>query len=417
MNTKLTTSWRRRIAAALATTLIAGSLATPLHAARKPNFGLYVTKYQRVVPTNVDWLEHPTGEYVSVEEHKWKDMRELYSPRIENTDDMDTKVLELHEKGWVMIGYAAFSSAEAPPSPFEGKVNPGEVAGTRLGLRIRGHDPNMDMKGDPTHAAIWANASMVVIQEGYAFSRLETKMARIKTNEGKDTTRMSGGYQGSSRDVYAGRSGGSSSTSGRVDSSGNWDENHQEVSAGYGSTGGSVEGTAGQSEGSNSDKTRYKEDSRFSNSHSGGSAGRYQGSYDDTVTTTSNHWATALIDKHVNHYDYMVTFWKRARVDQFVLGALTETVPRDLMREIGTRHARRIRAVVGGTRANRSAARKATATCSIAIAGARSSSPCGARARSSTCRCSSTIRADRRRRPRLPAVGRRLPLFHERKPR
>jgi hypothetical protein len=337
------------IAATLLMALATTTLAPSAHAARKPNFGLYVQKYNIVVGTNADFLIHPTGEYEGIGDRRWKEVRDLYEPIYRKTDDMDTTVLELHEQGWVMIGYAAFSSVEARDEYLHDGMTPAQRTGTKLGLRIRGIDPYADPKGDPLHAAIWANATMVVEQEGYAFSRLETKKDRIIASDGRDRTVIRGQHRGSYGSVYGGGSSGRSSTGGEMRSDGSWDQDNQEVSASAGTDGASVEGSAGQAKGSNQDRTRYKENTRFSSVFAGMSEGGYEGSHSDTIETKSQHWATALIDKHVAHYDYMVTFWKKADVNKLVLGAFTETLPRDLMRQIGTRHARMVRAVIGGT--------------------------------------------------------------------
>jgi hypothetical protein len=330
----------------LSAILLAG---TPAEAGRKPNFGLYGSKYQLVVGSNADFLVHPTGEYLDVNDYKWKEIRDRYTPTVRKTDDMDSEVLSMAEQGYVMIGYAAFSSSEAAPHPLQDAVAPGAAAGTRLGMKMRGYDPNMDMKGDPVHAGIMANAAVVVIQENYAFSRLETRMARIQTDDGKETTQMSGDREDSYRSAYGGRSDGSYNTKGSMKSRGDWDENHQDVSASAGSDGGSVEGSAGQSEGGSRDRTDYNERTTFNSRYSGGSAGMSQGSYNDKISHSSQHWATTLVDKHVNHYDYMVTFWKKAKPEMFRLGVFTKPVPREIMRAIGTRHGRMIRTVVGGT--------------------------------------------------------------------
>ena len=349
MNNGTQTKPTRRLAASATAALLVMTLAAPAHAGRKPNTGLYLSKYQMIVPTNADYLIHPTGRYVDPTSDKWKKVRTLYSPSIERTDDMDGTVLDLQEQGWVMIGYSAFGSHEAAEHPLTNAVEPGAAAGTKLGMRLRGYDPKMDMKGDPADAAIWANATKVVIQEGYAFSRVETRMARIQTDDGTETTEVSGYRDNRYTDAYAGQSEGNSDTRGESKTKGKWWEAHADVGASKGPLGSEVEGNVGGSMGGSTDKTRYKQNSRWDSSYSGGSAGRSSTDYGDSVRSTSRHWATTLIDKHVNHYDYMVTFWKKADVDKFVLGAFTEPIPRALTHEIGTRHGRQIRAVVGGS--------------------------------------------------------------------
>ncbi len=171
--------------------------------------------------------------------------------------------MEMREKGYVMIGYAAFNSTEAPDSPFHDGMTQAERTGTKIGLKMRGYDPNMDMKGDPTHAAIWANAAVVAVQKGYAFSRLETKRQRIRTDQGTESTTWSGRRSERNRGLYAGGSSGSSSTSGNANSKGKWDEEGKEVSVGADAEGPSAEAGANWSEGTNSDRTKYNERTNY----------------------------------------------------------------------------------------------------------------------------------------------------------
>lgn len=71
--------------------------------------------------------------------------------------------------------------------------------------------------------------------------------------------------------------------------------------------------------------------------------------FDNQVAHTSKHWATALVDKHVDHYDMMATFWKKADPNRTVLGTLTEAVRRELWEKLGTRTGRVVTAVIGGS--------------------------------------------------------------------
>ena len=51
----------------------------------------------------------------------------------------------------------------------------------------------------------------------------------------------------------------------------------------------------------------------------------------------------------VDHYDFIATFWKKAKPTDMVLGVLTDPLPRELWPVIGSRSARGVRAVVGDT--------------------------------------------------------------------
>ena len=71
--------------------------------------------------------------------------------------------------------------------------------------------------------------------------------------------------------------------------------------------------------------------------------------FDMNTTMRSKHWATSLVQDTVDHYEYMVTYWKRVKPHDMVLGVFTDPLPRDLWPLIGTRNARVVRSVVGDT--------------------------------------------------------------------
>lgn len=343
---------------AAATLLLCLTAASPADAARKPNFGLYVQNYVMVVSSNADWLVHPTGEYLGGYEKKsWKQQKKEWTPSLRQTENMDEQVLELRDQGYVMIGYSAFGTNEAPESWKDQAMTAEEQLGKRLGLKLRGHDPDADPLGDPIDAARWANAELVVVQRNYAFTRMETQMERIVTDEGDERHETSGDSYGEDESAFVERTDGRSETRGDVRSKGRWKESgwdaRGEVEAGKGALG--WEGKAGaeggyySKKGSDESRTRSKQTTTYGETRSGMQRGSSYNEYGDTQHVRSRHWATALVDEHVDHYDYMVTFWKRADTDKLVLGALTDPLPRDLWSELGTRHARVISAVVGNT--------------------------------------------------------------------
>jgi S1-C subfamily serine protease len=82
------------------------------------------------------------------------------------------------------------------------------------------------------------------------------------------------------------------------------------------------------------------------------SVGKAFQNYNDRVRHQSQHWATTFLDKDVDHYDYLVTFWKRVERKKMALGAVTEPVPKTLWKTLGTRQGRLVSQVIGGTPAS-----------------------------------------------------------------
>ena len=188
------TNSRRGATMVLCGLLLLSSLATPAQAA-KPNFGLYVENYVMMVPSDAEFLIHPTGEFLTYSDKKaWKQSKASYTPIYRETDDMDGVVADMRDNGYVMIGYSAFSTSEAGESYQDQMktMNSAEQAGYVLGLKMRGIDPYGSPLGDPVDAARWANAEQIFVQKGYAFSRMEVQKERIMTDEGRDTTTIAG---------------------------------------------------------------------------------------------------------------------------------------------------------------------------------------------------------------------------------
>ena len=346
----------RRKAAALVA-LGALTLAIPPTHAAKPNFGLYVENYVMVVPSNAPFLIHPTGTYVDYSDPKqWK--KAAYEPTYRDTDDMDAVVLDMRDRGYVMIGYSAFGSNEAGPSIQDEMraMSPEERLGLKLGLRMRGIDPNADPLGDPIDAARWANAEVVFVQKNYAFTRKEIQKDRIVTDEGQEATRHTAVTDSGYVDRHSGRTEGHSETRGRSTTDDRFDESEWDVrgKTGYesgigGGASAEAEGGYGEKKGTASSDTRYGERTEYGEATASENRGASYTDHDETTTHGTKHWATALIDRHVDHYEYMVTFWKRADPDRVSLGVITEPVSRKLWAEIGTRHARTVTAVIGGS--------------------------------------------------------------------
>jgi hypothetical protein len=339
--------------AALLALVVAGA---PAYAAR-PNFGLYVSNYVMLVPSNAPFLIHPTGEYVDYEDPKqWK--KAAYEPSYRETDDMDAMVLDMRDRGYVMIGYSAFGSNEADTTLQDDMraMSPEEQLGYKIGLRMRGIKVNADPLGDPLAAARWANAEVVFVQKNYAFTRKEIQKDRIVTDDGSDTTTFTGRTNSGYVDQQNSRTDGYSNTQGQSDTQGRFDESHWNVGAKAGYEGGlgggpSVEGSAdyGEDHGTSSSNTKYSEQTKHGQTTQSEAHGGSYADTDDTTTHDTKHWATALIDRHVDHYEYMVTFWKRADPSRVTLGAITEPAPRALWAQLGTRHARVVSAVIGGS--------------------------------------------------------------------
>jgi hypothetical protein len=341
----------RRGAAVLCALLTLSLLATPAQAA-KPNFGLYVENYVMMVPSNADFLIHPTGEYLTFSDKKsWKRSKAAYTPVYRDTDDMDAVVADMRDNGYVMIGYSAFSTSEAGESYQDQMktMSSAEQAGYVLGLKMRGIDPWASPLGDPIDAARWANAEQVFVQKGYAFSRMEIQKERIVTDEGRDTTTIAGRTRSGYMDDHVSATQGASTTRGSSRTNGQTKDTSWNVGGELGIGVAGVNGNYGQAKGTHASQTQYNENTSYGEATVATSSGDSYVDTNETVRHDTKHWATALIDRHVDHYDYMVTFWKRADVDKVVLGTLTEPVRRDMWASLGTRHAREVSAVIGGS--------------------------------------------------------------------
>lgn len=300
------------------------------------NPGAYDKNYIELVETNEAFLEHPTGVFPEVPPPTR--IAAGYEPEVIDTDNMDQKILEMREEGWVMIGYSAVNSRETGDKVCDEKMlAPADLAGCRWSVALSGNNPDADPLGDPVDAAIALNAGLVIIQRDYSFSRQELQGRRYVASEGVSSINSDGG----SRSGFAGQS--SNNFFGSSSSNSNYNENSASVSGGVGPGGASASGSVSATEGSASETGRQ----------SGGGSSRMAGSgfsaFDMNTTMRSKHWATALVADTVDHYAYMVTYWKKVKPHDMVLGVFTDPLPRDLWPVIGTRSARVIRAVIGDT--------------------------------------------------------------------
>ena len=109
--------------------------------------------------------------------------------------------------------------------------------------------------------------------------------------------------------------------------------------------GGGLSNTSGTSSG----QTKYNEQGTSKMSRLDQSTGKAFQDYNDRVRHQSQHWATTFLDKDIDHYDYLVTFWKRVDRKKMTLGAVTEPVPKTLWKALGTRQGRFVSQVIGGT--------------------------------------------------------------------
>ena len=169
------------------------------------------------------------------------------------------------------------------------------------------------------------------------------------TDEGRDTTTIAGRTRSGYVDDHLSATQGSSTTRGSSRTHGQTKDASWNVGGELGTGGAGVNGNYGESKGTHASQTVYGENTNYGEMTAATSSGDSYVDTNETVRLDTKHWATALIDRHVDHYDYMVTYWKRADVDKVVLGTLTEPVRRDMWTRLGTRHAREVSAVIGGS--------------------------------------------------------------------
>lgn len=314
----------------------------------KLNPGTYANNYIKLVSTNETWLIHPTGAYP--EEPAESRKKAGYLPDYEEVDDMESTVLEMRERGYVMIGYAAVNTRERGDAACDPKaLDPNELAGCRLGTWLARRNPDTDPLGDPVDAGIWANASLVVMQRNFSFSRGEMRQVRIVSDQGSGTTTMQGGSAGRTDQQWGSSTTGTSQVQGQSKTKGQWDQSGQHVEGSVGTESSNVSGGADWSQGGSQNKTTYGETAQHQSNTTGQTTGTNQQAYGQTVAYETKHWTTALVEKQVDHYDLMVTFWKKADPNRLIFGALTDPTPRELWSVLGTRQARMVSAVIGGT--------------------------------------------------------------------
>lgn len=329
---------RRAVAALTVSFMLSACVAPP--GAYKLNPGVYADNYIKLLESDSPFLIHPTGEFPKTVPPTR--LTAGYEPTVEDTDDMDQKTLQLRERGYVMIGYAALNSRETGEAPCEqGAMTKADYDGCRFWTALGGVNPDADPLGDPLDAAVALNAELVVVQRNYSFSRRETQARRIVTDEGVDSTRDTGRSGSSSNTDYRG----SSDTSGFSSTRGTHSSETVGGSAGVGMFGPTAEVNASATQGRHAEDTRHGSNTRdASNSRTNTSEG-----FNNNSTSKSKHWATALVEDEVDHYDYVATYWKQVKPQNMILGAFTDPLPRHLWSALGTRSARVVRAVIGET--------------------------------------------------------------------
>ena len=310
-----------------------------------PNTGLYRQNYVVKVSNNSAWLIHPTGEFKEYGD---------YQPSYYVTQDMDQVIVDMTSKGYTMIGYSAFNTRE---SEAYGRQRGEDRAPGWLTRAVakRMADDNSDVApfGDPRIAARSLNAAVVYEQRGYSFSRKGYEERTYLANQYDDATSRAGGgrsgYQGTSTSNQQGSSSvtGQSNTAGKF----NQDTKHAEgsVTGGTGGVNATVGGGLSNTSGTNSGQTNYQERGSSQMTRLDQSSGQAFQDYNDRARHQSQHWATTFLDKDIDHYDYLVTFWKQVDRKKMTLGAVTEPVPKTLWKALGTRQGRIVSQVIGDT--------------------------------------------------------------------
>ena len=310
-----------------------------------PNTGLYRQNYVIKVSTDSAWLIHPTGEFKEYGD---------YQPSYYVTQDMDQVIVDMTSKGYTMIGYSAFNTREGEAYGRQ-RVEDRAPGWLTRAVAKRMADDNSDVAplGDPRIAARSLNAAIVYEQRGYSFSRKGYEERTYLANQYDDATSRAGGgrsgYQGTSTSNQQGSSSvtGQSNTTGKF----NQDTKHAEgsVTGGTGGVNATVGGGLSNTSGTNSGETNYQERGSSQMSRLDQSSGQAFQDYNDRARHQSQHWATTFLDKDIDHYDYLVTFWKQVDRKKMTLGAVTEPVPKTLWKALGTRQGRFVSQVIGGT--------------------------------------------------------------------
>jgi len=316
------------------------------------NTGAYGTNFIWLVPPSSDFLIHPTGAYPHETPKYYRDVK--YRPNYRVVDDMEQSIIEMRDSGYVMIGYSAVNTRERPDKPCGGLAGQ-DLMNCQIQYQARtGLQYEEDALGSPVEMAMHANADTVLLQKNFSFSRVEVQKQRIITDEGTNVTRASGASREAHHDNWRNSTYGVSTTQGSSTSAGSFQQTGKEAHADIGASkafgpSANIGGSLNQIDGTSQNKTQYGEQTRSQSTTVGGSQGGSMQAFDNQVTHSSKHWATALVDKHIDHYDMMATYWKKADLNKTILGTLTEAIRRDLWDTLGTRTARLVTAVIGGS--------------------------------------------------------------------
>ena len=314
--------------------------------------GIFAKNYVRLVEDTASWLA-PTY------------FAGLAADTI-TTDDLERTGLEMIEKGYVMVGYSTVNTREA------GIDKAGWIGSAR-------------------DAAVWAGADVAVVKKDFSHTAtvqvaaqvpLEVEQENLRTTGGSvgiygDTTTSSGTetsdtrYQDASATLHRDSSNSgyrdSSRSSYRDDTRTSWQEegSHWDIGGGLGidklfgpsaslqggygehsaqgrsnatSVGNNVTSSRGSSRtvSSGTSSTGSFGQSGTSGQHSGESqtVGGSQQQFQDNTVRERTLWVAQLMDKEVDHYVHVVTFWRKVVPDP--LGATTSDLPPELRRELQT---------------------------------------------------------------------------------
>lgn len=228
------------------------------------------------------------------------------------TDDMERTAFEMIEKGYVMIGYTSVNSREAGID--------------RSGWIGSAHD-----------AAVWAGADVAVVKKDFSHTATVQVAAQVPLEFERENMQTTGRSQGTHGDSTTSSDTETSNTHGVDKTDSNWHETgwqweaHGEISVIGGPGGG------GGEHGSDGDgDSTITVDSTTTSQRSGQSrtAGGSREQRRDNTVRERTLWIAQMIEKEVDHYDHLVTFWRKVVPDP--LGATASDLPLELRRELQT---------------------------------------------------------------------------------
>ncbi len=272
----------------------------PAYSYRAPQLepGIYAANYVSLIDDSAPWLAPVYFAGLAAE--------------TKTTKDMERATFDMIEQGYVMIGFASVNSREA------GIDRVGEIGSAR-------------------DAAIWAGADVAIIQRNFSgTARIQVterlpieyeqeNMERLGASENlfDEATNLAGHEQRDTRDQFQ--------------SVENWRQNgqqgefHAEVGVNLG-VGDSIvrtrdSGSRGFAGGGSS-----ATDGQYA--HLSQTAGAAQGRHRENTLRERKLWVAQLVEKEVDHYDHLVTFWRKVLPDP--LGATATDLTPALRWELAT---------------------------------------------------------------------------------